>query len=119
MMGGHAGRCAPRDVELGFRTRSFLWGGELFEFSASSRPWKRFEAEGVSFQKKSLICEFFLVCSISIKWQEWAFRAKNILTYPDGSDNQKDNPVSYVYNSKFGSPVAGRWGLIEGGFGYG
>lgn len=48
-----------------------------------------------------------------------ALEGKNGLTSQNSSDIQHGNQALFVYNSKCGSGVGCRRGLIEGGFGYG
>jgi hypothetical protein len=62
---------------------------------------------------------FFCYAPKRFQGDNQAFTGKNVLTSRDCSDNQNGKQVLFVYNSKCGSTVAGRWGLIKGGFGYG
>lgn len=71
-------------------------------------------------RKKSLLLRKILVMLEETNGVDnQAFTGKNVLTSSGCSDNKLANGYICVYNSKCGSPVAIRWGLIKGGFGYG
>jgi hypothetical protein len=82
-------------------------------------PIIRTECKDISEEKKKIETCFFSGMLVVIPRQCWALPRKKSLTSRDCSDNQDGKQVLFVYNSKCGPTVAGRWGLIKGGFGYG